>query len=502
MSFKISTSFPSPLYMPGFYSPPSVENEQNGNNSQLSPNEFFADSTYLQIDDGAADRLSQLIVNIPVSTISSWLGHNPGYLSGKTHTISVKDARLINQNSKTNIFEIDEKDIIKFKVAGAARKNLQRLNETRPLKGAATELGFGANYITRIKNNETHSISKIKATKINEFFKSDVFCIHQIFDRSCTENIDREIKKQTLGNFDEFTYIAFDKQSQDKVKEFDSVTKTKISKFAGNIRHYNETISVRNAFIVNKVSESQIFEFSVEKITSLPVTNDCKDQFNKLIAKKIKNEKCSLRSISTGLGFTFSVFNSIRNGKQKTIYITLAKKINNYFNTKLFDLEKIMSQAQTDALHFYESLIGPLDTPSQEKEKISQTSKKRTSSGEEKTQPSLKKQKICSNDPPPVLIEIQKLPSSNTDVSNFAFPESTLDIVARQLLPRKETVYDNASSESDTFPTYKDETTQLRPSSLVDFDRYDYRTSNDSEFHFRSVSSNDPFYTDSPFFDG
>ncbi len=445
-------------------SPSSVEKEQNVNSSQLSPNEFFADSTYFRIDDQAVNRFTKLRENTRLSTIHAWLGHSAKEIARKTRKISVKDARLINQNSETTIFEIDEKHLIEFKVPDAARKTVQQLAKTYNFKITSEELGFESNFLHKIKKNLTHSISIENAKKIDEFFEKDVFCIHQIFDRACTENINGGIEKQSLGNSDKLIRITFDTQSQNKVTELDPSIKTKISKLIGtSIYRPKLTISIRDAVVINQVSKLKIFEFSVEKISTFPFTNEACSQLNELIKKN--RTKVALGDLIKDLDIPYHEINSLLKGKDKKIYLATAIKIENYFKIKLFDFNKVLSQALTDALHFYSKI------PAEEKEEISQPSTKKRRShelfGEEKAVPSPKKQKINAQEKIPATEEMLVSTDSNADGSDLAYPQSTLGITTQQLSPTETqawptphtAVEDDSSPESTLVLTRNPETT-------------------------------------------
>ena len=425
MSVRSSTNSPSSptTLVQSFYSTSSVE-KQNHETSQLSPNESFADSTYLRIDEQAADQLEQLIKKIQVSTIRSWIGHDPVYLYGRSSKISVKDARLINQNSETTIFEIDEKNLIEFKIIDAARKKLKLLYKTKKLD---KELGLDSRYIYRITANKTAQISKENAEKIDTFYKTDVFCIHQIFERACTEKINEVVNEQSLNNSDQLTYIEFDENSQTKVKKLNPSTRGEISKIIGNsIYGYYKNITIRDAFTINKFAKLEIFKFSIEKLTTLPFTSKEAHLLKELISEKTKD--CLPNSIAVASKVPLATaLNRLKEG-QKTIPVDIAKKIDKYFKTKMFDFEEILSKAQADALHFYEASIKSLNTTPQEKKKISQTPAKQRRPRDpaaEKEVPAAKKRKISSVKASPAI--------GNADASQSPQTRSSLQIAPEQL---------------------------------------------------------------------
>ena len=240
----------------------SVEDEDS---LELPEHESFADSTYLKINDHSVKLFRELQKSMSAPMIYSWIGGDKtqGILHQTTKRISVKDARLVNEYSGTTIFELDEKDVIELKISDSARNTLQKLNGNGSnFSQASVELGFQHYFLSRIKNGRSSSISKTTAQKIDEYFNTDVFRIHQIFIWASAESIHDAVMRGNINNSDEFTIIKFDRKSQNAVKNLEPSTRLEISKIIGTtLQNYYATISIKNAVVVNQISGLKILNF-------------------------------------------------------------------------------------------------------------------------------------------------------------------------------------------------------------------------------------------------
>ena len=330
----------------------SEEAEETQSERDSSSN--FAESTYLKIDEQAAKRLQDLKIETGVAKIISWIGFQRRYLIKKSDKISIRDARLINDHSKQPIFEIDKNLLVGFKVTESARKTLELLNKED--FSDKKKLKISATLLSKIISGQTLSISKENADKIENFFGKDVFGSHQILKCACTEELK---KKQSRIDNDKLTLIKYDEKSKKSVGKFNSATNTKISNIIGKViykSHY-EQISVRNALVVNKVSGSKIFTFSIANLEYVPISDDTHDRFTTSLEEK-KAQNVSMRAIELELDLSYSLLHEVTNKKHKQILFSTADKLNKYFEKKIFDFEQILLDAQQEAIRFYESSLG------------------------------------------------------------------------------------------------------------------------------------------------
>ncbi len=375
MSVQSKTAYPpSHILEPTsstIFQPEGAKETQSESDSSPS----FAESTYLKIDEQAAKRLCDLKIETGLSEIISWIGFQRSYLIRNSDKISIRDARLINDHSEQPIFEIDKDHLVEFKVTEAARNTLELLYKEDCYD--KEELETPPAFLYKIITRHTLSISKKNADKIDEFFHKDVFGSHQIFESACAEDIK---KKQNRIDNDKLTLIKYDKKSKEKVRKFDSATNTKISNIIGSIMyqsHYS-SINVRNALVVNKVSGSEIFNFSVANLKYVPISDDTHDRFSTSLENKTKTGKVTMRDIERRLKLPKSCLCGIKKRKNNRILYSTADKLNKYFKKKIFDFKQILQDAQQEATRFYESSL-PIDTKSEtpvssaQKRKLSQT---------------------------------------------------------------------------------------------------------------------------------
>ena len=336
-------------------------------NEALPSNEFFAGSTYLEIDKTSSERLKNLQAMITGKKIASWVGIKrsslPDYLSSssrKSNRIRINEARLINEHADRlysdichPIINIDKNLILEFKVIDSARETLKTLNdEDCSFREVSKELGFHSSFLNKIKNGDIKILSKKTAETIENHFNKNIFRINDIFDRACTEKTTKF--KPRSDTISELTFIKISDKERENIINLEKQKKTKITKSVKCIYSKRKSISVRNAAIINKIADNDLIDISVNGLVMLPYSKENQTKVSNAIQEKL-DKKVLLIQLAKETGLSIEIIKALRGDITKKISIDTAKKVNSYL-INIFDFKDILKNAEEDALKHYKKI--------------------------------------------------------------------------------------------------------------------------------------------------
>jgi hypothetical protein len=311
-------------------------------------------TTFLKIGAQAGKQIDKLKEKFTIFKVCDWLGgghRSPKhYLRTKTGEISVKDIRLIKQNSEISIVKLEANDDITVEVTKSARNILIELNKKKEFKSACEIMGFEGNYLKKIKNGGISSISKGDADIIEEHFGTSIFYVSEIFNRACAESIEEPFEPDLLTTFKTGPNI------KEKYHALPALTRSRIRKSlsAKTVKQlcYTSSISARTAFIINEISKDFI-NTSVENLDSVAYSKEIQEQFIGLL-KSNDSFTSRIAQMSKTARITIE---GMQNGRKRSISYDVAKNLNGILPQSLFDFTKIIDEAKQKALEFYKQQI-------------------------------------------------------------------------------------------------------------------------------------------------
>ena|ERR1700722_5690155 len=158
---------------------------------ELSPDEFYADSTHLLIDEDAARRLNELKAKVNEKTVAKWVGKTRflfyDYSVGRK--ISISKAKLINHHSNSPVYAINKKHLTQIKVTELARGILISLSETHSFREVCRFLQLKEDFLYHLEKGRVKNISIEDAVDIEQHFNIKIFYPDLIFKIACEEDI-------------------------------------------------------------------------------------------------------------------------------------------------------------------------------------------------------------------------------------------------------------------------------------------------------------------------
>jgi hypothetical protein len=409
----------------------SIDSDDNSSTSsedhvdEKSQNGPFADSTYMKIDEKAAERLEKLKQKVGTTKIFTWIdntGHNRNHcIHGENNKISIREARLINAQADERIFKPTVDNLLEFKVIDSARKILKELNEKSDFKSVCNELGFDDGYLKRIKKGRLKNISKKDAKKIERHFKRDIFSFSKIFKWAIKEKLGKIILDSDL-----LTMIKIDQPSNARLNDLSDSIKSKIKKSIGFQFNTNIKTSVRKCVVINEISGSQTVDISTKNLDSVPCPKEVQDRIAKLFKQKHPNDNFPLTHRFPNSTLTYRKLKLLMDGGRKSVDVNTAGQVNDFFDMPIFDFGKIIADAKDDALHFYNSFPKTEEieatTSSTKKRKSSETTPEEEFSPVKKKKPN-PEESIETHALPPFLEETQ-IVADKTEASTLVPKQS------------------------------------------------------------------------------
>ena len=309
-----------------------IQGELETEKTEIGKAVSFAETTKVFVDDTVRKKLKLY----GESKIKSWTGKG---INLGAKTISVRDARMINEKAGVQVIDLNAENIKidRFTIDDVIREQLENItNLAKPCR----ELGFWAGELSDIKKGRSITIGKEHADAYNSYFERNVFDSKRIFQLALTEPIFEKEKKLS-----EHTWIAIEVEHRKELMLLPN--KKEIRRWIGGrvsavISEVQITITVKDAVLIHKISGKTIFTFNEEAVAKIPILPAHLDELESLIQKFDDERKNLDRTIRRKIHY-------FKSRNQKEVARELAEEINALVGKKVFDLKSILDQAVQEA---------------------------------------------------------------------------------------------------------------------------------------------------------